>query len=71
MSTPSSFENPDSTIFGYVPEDELAPVIRKSPRTLQRWRRLGEGPPHTKIGRTVYYNLEAVRKWLASSERGA
>ena len=22
MSTPYSFENPDSTIFGYVPEDD-------------------------------------------------
>ena len=31
-----------------------------SPKTLERWRWLGEGPPYLKIGGKVLYRIEDV-----------
>jgi hypothetical protein len=43
----------------------------KNERTLKRWEELGKGPPVTRIGRVPYYNIEALRRWIASQERSA
>nr|BDD46866.1 hypothetical protein 30 [bacterium] len=34
-----------------------------SPRTLERWRWLGEGPSFTKIGGAVRYRIEDVEEY--------
>jgi predicted DNA-binding transcriptional regulator AlpA len=36
-----------------------------SVRTLQQWRRTGDGPPYVKMGSAVRYNPEAVDAWVA------
>lgn len=36
-----------------------------SPRTLERWRWLGEGPPFVKIGGRVRYRIEDVEAYEA------
>ena len=54
---------------GYDTEAECARGINKSPRTLQRWHRLGIGPPRTLIGKTVAYRRDGVRDWLLAREQ--
>lgn len=51
-------------------EDEArAEVDVKCTRTLRRWRVLRQGPPHTRIGRKVYYRRGALRQWLLAREQ--
>ena len=50
-------------------ERVAADVLDKSPRTLQRWRRLGIGPPWIEIGSSIYYRAESTRTWILSKER--
>ena len=42
-----------------------------SPRTLERWRRLGKAPPTFVIGRKRYTTRSAWFKWLAALETQA
>ena len=53
---------------------DLAARWNISPRTLERWRWIGEGPPYLKIGGRVVYRLEDVERYeqeqLRRSEPG-
>jgi predicted site-specific integrase-resolvase len=40
-----------------------------SPRTLEGWRRRGEGPPYLKIGRRVKYHPEDIEAYKAARLR--
>ncbi len=56
----------------FVPRRQAAAELDISERTLDRWRRLGGGPPVTKIGRRVYYRWATLQAWLrAREQRGA
>lgn len=48
---------------------ELARRWKLSPRTLERWRWLGQGPCHLKIGGRVVYKLADIEKFEADSLR--
>ena len=43
-----------------VTADELAERWHKSPRTLQRWRLRGYGPPSMRIGASIFYRWADV-----------
>jgi len=45
-------------------ERRVAEMLGRSRRTLQRGRREGKGPPSTKIGRKVYYDLKDLLEWI-------
>jgi predicted DNA-binding transcriptional regulator AlpA len=45
-------------------EPRFAEKLGCSLRTLQRGRKAGKGPPYTKIGRKVYYELNDVQEWI-------
>jgi hypothetical protein len=45
-------------------EHRVAEMLRRSPRTLQRERKEGKGPPSTKIGRKVYYDPNDLQEWI-------
>jgi predicted DNA-binding transcriptional regulator AlpA len=45
-------------------ERRVAKKLGCSPRTLQRWRKTGNGPPSTKIGRKVFYGLNGLQEWI-------
>ena len=47
---------------------ETAQKIGLSPRTLERWRLIQEGPPFCKLGSRVVYDLQAVEDWLSSCQ---
>jgi hypothetical protein len=44
----------------HLNQEELARRWNISPRTLERWRWLGEGPVYLKLGGRVTYRLEDV-----------
>jgi len=50
----------------FNPEPDAAAAIHKSVWTMQRWRRLGQGPTPTYIGETAYFSKDQLRTWLAS-----
>ena len=37
-----------------------------SPRTLEGWRRRGEGPPYLKFGRRVKYRIEDIEAYKST-----
>jgi DNA-binding transcriptional MerR regulator len=47
--------------------ETLAEQISISPRTLERWRLTGCGPPFMKAGRRVLYSSQNVEEWLAQT----
>src|ERR1700733_10993881 len=77
-TTPQTIANPEVTnpetanardeisidgrrLFG---EHRVAEMLGCSVRTLQRDRKEGKGPPSTKIGRRVFYELNDLQKWV-------
>jgi hypothetical protein len=58
-----------SILAGHHTEDALlaelhARGVKKGKRTLRIWRQRREGPPWTKIGRTVLYPDDGFIAWL-------
>jgi hypothetical protein len=54
---------------GYLSEAELAKQLNKTERTLQIWRQRREGPPWTKVGKSVFYYTDTVLAWLKAQEQ--
>ena len=53
----------------YVNQQELAHRWKISPRTLERWRWLSQGPQYLKIGGRVVYRLDDVEAYEAKQAR--
>lgn len=53
----------------HLTQHELAQRWRISPRTLERWRWLQEGPQFLKIGGRVVYRLEDVEAYEAAKRQ--
>jgi hypothetical protein len=47
---------------------ELARILKRNPRTLDRWDVLRIGPPIIRIGRAVYYKRSSVLAWIEANE---
>jgi len=62
---------PASTDFleGFISEPEYARRRGVSLRTCQRDRQLRKAPPYTKLGRQIFYRVDAMREWLIKNER--
>lgn len=54
-----------------IPDDEFCRQIKRTPRTLQRWDRLGIGPTPTMIGSSKYRHIDDIRTWLKAQRREA
>lgn len=52
----------------YISPEQLAGQLMVTVRTLERWRRLNESPPITRLGRRVVYRRSAVEAWLKTRE---
>jgi predicted DNA-binding transcriptional regulator AlpA len=46
--------------------EQLAKHLELSPRTLERWRREGSGPPWLEIGGCVRYDPADIEEWKAA-----
>jgi predicted site-specific integrase-resolvase len=53
----------------YITETQLSNHLNISVRTLQQWRVRGDGPPFTKLSRSVRYKKQSVQDWLDQQER--
>jgi hypothetical protein len=51
---------------GHLPESEVAAQLGKCVRTLRNWARRGYGPPRVRIGRSIYYRIVDVSRWIDS-----
>jgi hypothetical protein len=60
-----------SVLDNFVPEPALARQIKRSKKTLARWRKAGLGPAPTKIGRDIFYSRSAIATWLIECESKA
>jgi hypothetical protein len=47
-------------------QNELARRWRLSPRTLERWRWLGQGPAFLRLGRRIAYRLSDIEAFEAA-----
>jgi hypothetical protein len=59
----------ENLLTDFLTQDEVAAELNVCKRTLDRWRRLDEGPPVTKLGRRILYRRTSVQKWLAAQEQ--
>jgi hypothetical protein len=57
-----------SRLDDYFTPAQLAQEIEVCVKTLERWRADNEGPPITKIGRTILYRKASVVRWLVARE---
>lgn len=55
----------------HLHQTDLARRWRISPRTLERWRWLGQGPRYLKVGGRVVYRAEDVEAYEAQQAREA
>lgn len=58
----------ENVLANFLTQDEAAAELKVCERTLDRWRRLGEGPPITKLGRRILYRRSSVQAWLYARE---
>jgi predicted DNA-binding transcriptional regulator AlpA len=49
---------------------EVAAFLQVPPKTLHRWRSVGEGPPALKVGRHLRYRWGDVEAWLETRAGG-
>jgi hypothetical protein len=54
---------------GYITREELAEMLGRDVRTIERWEHERLGPPRTKVGSLIRYRVEAVRQWLTENEK--
>ena len=73
-TTPDETEVPSESatldfLEGFISEPEYARRRGVTLRTCQRDRQLRKAPPYIKLGRQVFYRIDAVRDWLMKNER--
>jgi predicted DNA-binding transcriptional regulator AlpA len=68
-TNPKSLSTVPLVLPGLLRRAELAKQLGLSPRTIDRWQALCEGPPRVTVGRTILYSVESVRAWLRSREQ--
>jgi hypothetical protein len=52
----------------FLPRRDAAAELEVCERTLDRWERLGKGPPITRLGRRVLYRRSSLLAWLRQRE---
>ena len=59
----------ENLLVEFLTQEEAAAELQVCERTLDRWRRLDEGPPITKLGRRILYRRSSLQEWLRARER--
>ena len=50
----------ENLLADFLTQQEAAAALKVCERTLDRWRRLDEGPPVTKLGRRILYRRSSL-----------
>jgi hypothetical protein len=53
----------------HLNQEQLARRLTLSPRTLERWRWLKQGPAYIKVGGRVVYRVEDIESFEAARRR--
>lgn len=56
-----------ANLFGILTDTEVAALLGVSVYTLREWRMLRSGPDYTKAGKAVFYEIDAIKRWLAAN----
>lgn len=54
-----------ANLFGILTDEEVALLLNVSVYTLRDWRHLKTGPDYTRVGKAVFYEIDAIKRWLA------
>jgi excisionase family DNA binding protein len=57
----------DAVAVKFLTVDQIAALLQRSHRTLETWRRNGNGPPFIRIGRRVLYRGTDIERWLCQN----
>lgn len=57
-----------SALAGYMTTEELAESLGVHPTTLVKWRGARKGPPFTRLGHRILYNVARFTQWLEQQE---
>ncbi|MEY3730944.1 MAG: hypothetical protein RLZZ57_1700 [Pseudomonadota bacterium] len=57
----------DAVAVKFLTVDQIATLLQRSHRTLETWRRNGNGPPFLRLGRRVFYQRRDLEAWLAEN----
>ena len=68
MSDGDTAQTNKPVLADFLTQHEAAAELKVCERTLDRWRRLGEGPPITRLGRRVLYRRSSLLVWLRGRE---
>jgi len=60
--------NSEPLLSHYFTQKEAATELKVARRTLERWQRLREGPPITRLGRRILYRRSSLMAWLSARE---
>jgi Helix-turn-helix domain len=60
--------NSEPLLSDYFTQREAAAELKITDRTLDRWQRLREGPPITRLGRRILYRRSSLLAWLSARE---
>ena len=63
--------NFEPVLSDYFTQEEAATELKVTERTLDRWQRLREGPPITRLGRRILYRRSSLQAWLRRREGNA
>lgn len=62
---------PTNILQDYIKRPDLADQVSRSPKTLERWTRIGKGPRVTYIGGEPFYHVDDVKAWLEKCRKTA
>lgn len=63
--------NSEPVLSDYFTQKQAAAQLKVTDRTLERWQRLREGPPITRLGRRILYRRSSLQAWLLAREGNA
>ena len=69
MSDGDTAQTNKPVLADFLTQHDAAAELKVCERTLDRWRRLKEGPPITKLGRRVFYRRSSLLAWLHEREQ--
>lgn len=52
----------------YMTKHELAAVLGKAPKTIDRWVQARTCPPFVRTGKTIRFHIDSVTEWLKHNE---